>query len=358
MTTHLPGESSALLDHLPDWWCFRDWHSLENSIVRIAGTIISKQAIAGDKISCKADGASVKFRLTTPSEHSRKTFWFLPESHLRGIEIEYSVTSGTHESLIEIETSSPGRLSRFPFMQIHDWSTRQPVPPRSNIERVSGAGATEYNYFCNGATDFLRFARASAANHVDPFASRTRILDWGAGCGRLTRWFAERSKGEVVGVDIDLENLAWCKDNIKGASFKAVGLYPPTDLKTKSFDMVLANSVLSHLTQSALVSWLAEIKRILRPNGVALLSYHGDFSAAYFLSHWTDAIRRIESDGYFDEMVGKEMIGVLSDPTYYRQTFMSDRHAFKLFDEAGFHVRDTLVGHVSRCQNLAVLRHK
>lgn len=152
------------------------------------------------------------------------------------------------------------------------------MPPKTNIERVSGFGATAYNYFCNGASDFLRFANIGSAHGVDPLLSGASVLDWGAGCGRLTRWFVDRGAANVVGIDVDAENVEWCKSNLPGAEFKAVELFPPTPFSAASFDLVFANSVLTHLTKKAMTAWLGEVRRVLKPDGLALLSYHGDFS--------------------------------------------------------------------------------
>lgn len=69
-------------------------------------------------------------------------------------------------------------------------------------------------------------------------------------------------------------------------------------------------------------------------------------------------MEKILAEGFYAEQVGKEMAGVLSDPEYYRQTYMSDAYAAEVFSEAGFELVDVLVGYVSRCQNLAVLRLK
>jgi 2-polyprenyl-3-methyl-5-hydroxy-6-metoxy-1,4-benzoquinol methylase len=241
-------------------------------------------------------------------------------------------------------------------VQVHDWKSRQPVPPIRNIERVSGFGANAYNYFCNGATDYVRFVNAAADHGIGVLSSGVALLDWGCGCGRQARWFAERGQGRYVGIDIDGENIDWCCSNIEGASFETVPLYPPTAFESGSFDVVIANSVLTHLTKATMEAWLAEVRRLLRPEGLALLSYHGDFSNAYFVSRFGEAVRRILAAGIYDDLPGKEMEGVLPDPTYYRQTYMSDAFAAEMFKATGFRIETVHVGHVSRCQNLAVLR--
>ena len=71
----------------------------------------------------------------------------------------------------------------------------------------------------------------------------------------------------VHGTDIDPDNIKWCKHNLAEGSFDHVGLYPPTELESQSFDLIIANSVLSHLNLDAMHSWLEEVARLLKPNG-------------------------------------------------------------------------------------------
>lgn len=341
---------------LPDWWWFRDSHVLDANTVRVTGTIISKCSMDDVIIHCRANGVEASVGLTEASEAARARFWFLPEQNVRGTTITYTVEDPDSESIVDLSTSVDRHRRSLPFVQVHDWRSRQPVPAIRNIERVSGFGANAYNYFCNGATDHIRFTRAAAEQGVSASSTGVSVLDWGCGCGRLTRWFAATGNGHYVGIDIDGENVDWCRDNLAGASFETVPLYPPTRLDSHSFDLVIANSVLTHLTKATMEMWLLEVRRLLKADGVALLSYHGDFSNAYFVSSYGDAMRRILEVGIYDDLIGKEMEGVLPDPTYYRQTYMSDTYAAEVFRAAGFRVETVLIGHVSRCQNLAVLR--
>jgi 2-polyprenyl-3-methyl-5-hydroxy-6-metoxy-1,4-benzoquinol methylase len=341
---------------LPDWWWFRDSHRLANDRVHVDGTIIGTWPIEDMSIRCSANGSDVPVHFTEPSEAARSRFWFLPDSQVRGLTASYPVDDPTGESTVEISATVGGTRRSLPFVQVHDWKSRQPVPPIRNIERVSGFGANAYNYFCNGATDYVRFVNAAADHGIGVLSSGVALLDWGCGCGRQARWFAERGQGRYVGIDIDSENIDWCCSSIQGASFETVPLYPPTAFESGSFDVVIANSVLTHLTKATMEAWLAEVRRLLRPEWLALLSYHGDFSNAYFVSRFGEAVRRILAAGIYDDLPGKEMEGVLPDPTYYRQTYMSDAFAAEMFKATGFRIETVHMGHVSRCQNLAVLR--
>ncbi|MBS0490065.1 MAG: class I SAM-dependent methyltransferase, partial [Proteobacteria bacterium] len=54
------------------------------------------------------------------------------------------------------------------------------------------------------------------------------------------------------------------------------GLKTPTSLAPKSKDLVYAYSVLTHLREKAVRAWLEEVHRVLRPGGLALLTFHDE----------------------------------------------------------------------------------
>lgn len=132
-------------------------------------------------------------------------------------------------------------------------------------------------------------------------------------------------------------------------------LPPPLDVRDATFDVVISNSVFSHLTLDAARAWTDEMARIMKPGGLALLSYHGDFSLATFLSNSEALVRKVMATGFNSDSRANEVNDVISDPEYYRNTFMTDRFARDLFGDK-FSICDQLVGTVSRFQNVAVLR--
>jgi hypothetical protein len=58
-------------------------------------------------------------------------------------------------------------------------------------------------------------------------------------------------------------------------SFALSGLKPPLPFPEAHFDVVYATSVLTHLLFETQYLWMAEIWRILKPDGVAILTAHG-----------------------------------------------------------------------------------
>ena len=103
-----------------------------------------------------------------------------------------------------------------------------------------------------------------------------KILDFGCGCGRTLRWFRDISKEvSLHGTDIDSESIEWCRKNHTYASFENNLFEPPLPYPEDSFELIYALSVFTHLTEEAQFAWLKELKRILKPGGMLLLTFLG-----------------------------------------------------------------------------------
>ncbi|CAI9403265.1 class I SAM-dependent methyltransferase [Nocardioides sp. T2.26MG-1] len=336
---------------LPNFFWFRDGHFQSGDGFRVRGTVVLGPKLSPGEIEAFVNGERVPWR-QLESAYAEDKFWFVPESRRFGVELTVPARPDLFNVTICPTGTPEAERDRFTFAQYASWDSIDPTPPVANIERVSGKGATAYNYHNNGRSDYLRFV-SIAAQYSAVGSEHKRILDWGCGCGRLSRHYQE-SGADITGIDIDPYNVAWCSENLHPGRFETVDLMPPTSLPEDTFDVVFANSVLSHLTAEAMDAWLHEISRILRPGGLALLSYHGDFSLLGFASRTESFVRQVLHDGFNSQLKANEVNDVISDPEYYRHTFMTDEHAMSLF-RSHFAVREQITGVVSRFQNLAVL---
>ena len=120
------------------------------------------------------------------------------------------------------------------------------------------------------------------------------VLDIGSGCGRLatafTRYLAP--EGRYVGIDVWDEGVQWCRDHITTASpqfeFQTVSAsnnyYYTADsgepnqfdlsfLPGDGFDVVVALSVFTHLRLADAQQYYALIRRVLKPGGLAYLTF-------------------------------------------------------------------------------------
>jgi 2-polyprenyl-3-methyl-5-hydroxy-6-metoxy-1,4-benzoquinol methylase len=350
----LDADIELLNGMLPKFWWFRDTHYVARDKLRIVASVMAREDCGGE-VGAYFNGSRMSNVARSTSDYADRTFWFVPQEFRFGLTLEQPVSAATDPFVV---TVSPfGDVPEWRSGQYISWDKREPTPPLANIERVSGKGATAYNYHNNGLTDFLRFSEIARLNGIDIGAPGTSIIDWGCGCGRLTRHLIEAAAdpSNVHGIDIDPDNIGWCRRNLPTGSFKHVGLYPPTEFARESIDLIIANSVLSHLKIDAMHAWLDEVARLLKPGGLALLSYHGEFSLATLASRSMGFVKKTLDTGFNSSLGANELREFIPDPEYYRQTYMTDAGAARIFREH-LKLEGVKVGMVSRCQNVAILR--
>jgi len=202
-----------------------------------------------------------------------------------------------------------------------DWwfpaPSKLPLPEGENMRRI---GAEKADWFLLGGASFVGKLPDVLAELGLPNDLRgLNILDWGCGCGRLTRHLLDMGCHRVTGIDIDPVNIAWCKRNLPGAHFQLVNPDLPSGFAEKQFDLVIAHSVMTHLSELDQYLWLVEINRLLRSGGIAVLTVMGNYSAA--IEHFTpDRYAALLSSGLLD--VGWQNDGVDSQkPGFYRRVF-------------------------------------
>lgn len=148
-------------------------------------------------------------------------------------------------------------------------------PPLHLVERVGGVSTDHAVFREGGIVDWRRMVHVlQAAGFRFEGAS---VLDFGCGCGRILRHFARyASSCRFVGVDIDPTPIEWCRANLDFAEFEPIPVLPPTALPHGGFDALYTFSVFSHIPAESQRAWLAEFARLLRPGGLAVITYHGE----------------------------------------------------------------------------------
>jgi ubiquinone/menaquinone biosynthesis C-methylase UbiE len=103
-----------------------------------------------------------------------------------------------------------------------------------------------------------------------------RILDFGCGCGRVLRFWKERSEElEIHGTDYNPKLVEWCQDNLDFVNVSTNDAAPPTSYTEDYFDIVYAISVFTHLSEEMQAPWLKELIRITKPGGHIIITVHG-----------------------------------------------------------------------------------
>jgi SAM-dependent methyltransferase len=103
-----------------------------------------------------------------------------------------------------------------------------------------------------------------------------RVLDFGCGSARVLRHFLdEADRAELWGCDVDDASIRWIESHLS-PPLRPIrnGLGPPLPFDDGSLDLVWAASVFTHIQGWS--EWLAEIHRVLAPDGLFLASYLGE----------------------------------------------------------------------------------
>jgi len=143
-------------------------------------------------------------------------------------------------------------------------------PPPKLMPRIGSRGAE--SFLQEGKV--LKDALSRCFPPGTTFEPGMRFLDFGCGVGRLESQLTRESRTlEIWGCDIDEEGIAWAKSQFgPGFRFFVNDPKPPLDVPREHFDMVLAFSVFTHIPDGWR-DWLKEIRRVLKPDGLAFLSF-------------------------------------------------------------------------------------
>lgn len=142
-----------------------------------------------------------------------------------------------------------------------------------------------------------------------------RVLDVGCGTGNLLRATGKRHRNvELTGVDPDLKMLARAERKMRRAGLAARldrGYAQELAFPDDSFDVVFSSLMLHHLDTPSKDEMLAEVRRVLRPDGVLVLAdatlhdhdHHGRRKSGSMKEHlrdnYGDAVaKRIAAAGF------------------------------------------------------------
>ena len=117
---------------------------------------------------------------------------------------------------------------------------------------------------------------------ADPFAQRA-ALDLGCSSGRVVRVLRTVLPDTAWhGCDPNAAAIQWASENLPGIDFFVSRQEPPLPLADGVLDFAYAISIWSHFAEGAALRWLDEMRRIVRPGGLLILTVQGLNSIAFF----------------------------------------------------------------------------
>jgi SAM-dependent methyltransferase len=144
----------------------------------------------------------------------------------------------------------------------------------ATVDREGYLGDDHLGYWLLGLGDAL-WLREVAQERGVALGPGARILDFGCATGRVLRQFAFLTPGaELRGIEISTTYIAWSRQNLPSSVWITQGtVIPSLPFPDAHFDLIYAGSVFTHIDEFE-EAWLLELRRVMKPTGVAVLTIH------------------------------------------------------------------------------------
>ena len=146
-----------------------------------------------------------------------------------------------------------------------------------------------------------------------PVPAGARILDLGCGPGHVTAYLRDRG-GDAVGVDLSGSMIQIAREDHPGIRFETQSM-TALDVPDDAVGAAVLLFSLTHLSPADRDAALAEVHRVLRPGGVALVSFHirseeVEAGETWHLTSWFG--KSVDLDGHYldPEVVMAELLRV------------------------------------------------
>lgn len=148
------------------------------------------------------------------------------------------------------------------------------VPPLPPVELRSITSEVEPVLFLFTGMHDLGTMLGLYREHAIAPPARPRVLDFGCGCGRMTR-FIDPERWDACASEVNPDHVAWCREHLPQVDTRLNGWAPPLAFDDGTFDLIYSMSIFTHLSGPMLKAWMGELARVARPGAIVLLTFHG-----------------------------------------------------------------------------------
>jgi SAM-dependent methyltransferase len=245
------------------------------------------------------------------------------------------------------------------------------VPPIPPVElRRTTADPEPAVFLWSGLIDLGRMLELYGRHRSGTASRPLRILDFGCGCGRLTRFLAVRPDlWAAHGCDVNPEHVRWCQENLPTVRTQRAELLPPAPYGDGTFDLVYCLSVFTHLPQARAARWLAELRRILEPGGLLITTTHGQAALEILRCSQLhremfrvtpeaveELIERFHREKFHFLAYTPDILKVACAGEDYGNAFIHPDYVVSRWVPAGFELLEHLPGGLRGWQDIVVLR--
>jgi SAM-dependent methyltransferase len=191
-----------------------------------------------------------------------------------------------------------------------------PVP--SAKLRILVSGTADPEFFLDTGRRQAELFRELYERHGGSMDDASAILDFGCGCGRLARWWANVSGPAIHGCDPNPDLIGWMEANLPFVRATLSANDPPLPYADDTFDFVYALSIFTHLPELQAMPWMAELRRITKPGGMILFTTAGEAYRERLTDRDVARYDRGEEIAQFDSASGTNLCIVYHPPSYVR----------------------------------------
>lgn len=170
-----------------------------------------------------------------------------------------------------------------------NWYSRYKPPP---IKEMMRTGSLDWVEFVKQSEKIAPMIYRKLRDYLEEPIGDRQILDFGCGVGRIALYLHARWNAPSHCRDVNRGAVRYLARQLPPVDCKVSKYEPPLDLGDATLDAAYSVSVWTHLAPELQVPWLKEIRRVLKPGAVALVTTAGALAvrmrARRGVSGWTE----------------------------------------------------------------------